>query len=155
MTDTVEQAANCIVVPPKGRVTENFTLEPTGAGQKWILKNSSGQVVDPICVKFEGVKAGGTGNSGKATLIVEIVNSELKFKKLPGNIDGIEPYDEVNDGLGAIQKCKVGSQSAQFLEIDLKANKQAVNGFSFKWVAEDSEGNPVISADPDMEIEPQ
>ncbi|GAA5524896.1 hypothetical protein Maes01_01455 [Microbulbifer aestuariivivens] len=155
MTEATKVAKNSVVVPSKGNVTVNFTLEPTGADQHWILKDSSGQEVDPISISFEGVVSGGSAKSGKATLIVEIVNSELGFKKLPGNIDGIETYDEINDGLGAIQKCQVGSRSAQFLEIVLKANRQQDNGFGFKWLAEDSDGNTIASADPFIQVKPR
>ena len=155
MTEATEAVEACIEVPAQGKVSMNFTLEPTGEDQVWTLKDEDGNVWETICVKFEGVSAGGPGKSGKATLIVTLVNTDLVFKKLPGNIDGIETYDEIDDGLGAIKKCKVKNQQPQVLEIDLKANKQIPNGFSFKWVAEDASGNVVLSADPRARLEPE
>ncbi|QKX17258.1 hypothetical protein [Microbulbifer sp. YPW1] len=155
MTEATEAVEACIEVPAEGKTTFNFTLEPTGADQVWTLKDEDGDVWETICVKFEGVLAGGPEKSGTATLIVTMVNTDLVFKKLPGNIDGIETYDEIDDGLGAIKKCKVKNQQPQVLEIDLKANKQTANGFSFKWVGQDQSGETVYSADPKARIEPE
>lgn len=155
MTEATEAVEACIEVPAQGKVEMNFTLEPTGADQKWILKDDNGDEWDTICVKFDGVKNGGVGKSGKAELNIQMVNTDLVFKKLPGNIDAIETYDVINDGTGAIDKCKVDSQNAQELKLVLKANKQSENGFSFMWVAEDASGNEVKSADPQARIEPQ
>lgn len=155
MTEAAELVESIVAVPAKGKTTADFTLEPTGADELWILKDASGTEVDTIRVQFEGVKNGGIGQSGKATLVITLVNADLVFAKLSGNIDGIETYDNDNDGLGAIKKCQVKSQEPQVLEIDLKANKPTSNGFSFKWVAEDAAGNQVVSADPRMVVKPQ
>lgn len=154
MTEATEAVEACIEVPAQGKVEMNFTLEPTGADQKWILKDDNGDEWDTICVKFDGVKSGGVGKSGKATLIVTLVNTDLNFAKQPGKYDGIDTYDEDNGGLGAIKKCQVKNKQPQVLEIDLKANKQTSNGFSFKWVAEESNGHEVKSADPGVIIIP-
>ena len=154
MTEAAELVESTVVVPEKGNVTANFTLEPTGADQLWILKDSEGVEFDTFHIEFEGVKAGGTGKSGKATLVITLVNTNLEFAKLPGKYDGIETYDNDNDGLGAIQKCKVKNKAPQVLEVELKANKQTSNGFSFKWVGQDQSGEPVYSADPRARIEP-
>nr|WP_010133485.1 hypothetical protein [Microbulbifer agarilyticus] len=154
MTEAAEAVETCIVVPEKGKVERNFTLEPTGADQVWVLKDEDGDEWKTICVKFEGVKDGGTGKSGKAELTIQMVNSDLVFKKLPGNIDGIDIYDVINDGNEGISSCKVDSQNAQELKMVLKANKQTSSGFSFKWVAEDTSGNEVLSADPNAQLDP-
>ncbi|MBN8430261.1 hypothetical protein JF535_05265 [Microbulbifer salipaludis] len=155
MTEATEAVEACIEVPAQGKVEMNFTLEPTGADQKWILKDDNGDEWDTICVKFDGVKSGGVGKSGKAELTIQMVNSDLVFKKLAGNVDGINIYDVVNDGDEGISSCKVDSQNAQQLKMVLKANKQTENAFSFKWVAEDTSGNEVLSADPRTVLEPQ
>ncbi|WP_295803323.1 hypothetical protein [uncultured Microbulbifer sp.] len=155
MTEAAELVESTVVVPEQGDVTANFTLEPTGADQVWTLKDSEGTEFDTFRVQFEGVKEGGSGKSGKATLVITLINTDLVFAKLSGNIDGMETYDNDNDGLGAIQSCQVKNQQPQVLEIDLKANKQTENGFSFKWVAEDASGEPVKSADPRMVVKPQ
>ncbi|MBY6190307.1 hypothetical protein KUV22_07720 [Microbulbifer agarilyticus] len=155
MTEAAELVESTVTVPAKGKTTAEFTLEPTGADQLWILKDAEGVEFDTFHVVFEGVSTGGTSNSGKATLVVTLVNTDLEFAKQPGKYDGIDTYDNENDGLGAIQKCKVKNQAPQVLEIELKANKQSENGFSFKWVAEDTSGNPVVSADPNARLEPR
>ena len=155
MTEAAELVESTVVVPEKGNVTANFTLEPTGADQVWILKDESGTVVDTISVQFEGVKDGGPSKSGKATLLISLVNTDLEFAKLAGKYDGIETYDDDNGGLGAIQTCKVKNKQPQVLEIDLKANKQSENSFSFMWVAEDKNGNEVKSADPYIILKPE
>lgn len=154
MTEATEAVEACIEVPAQGKVEMNFTLEPTGADQKWILKDDNGDEWDTICVKFDGVKSGGVGKSGKAELTIQLVSTDLVFKKLPGNIDAIETYDVINDGTDGIDKCKVDSQNAQELKMVLKANKQTSSGFSFKWVAEDTSGNEVLSADPNAQLDP-
>ncbi|WGL16122.1 hypothetical protein PVT68_15270 [Microbulbifer bruguierae] len=154
MTEAAELVESIIVVPAKGDVTANFSLEPTGADQLWILKDANATEVDTIRVQFAGVKDGGTEQSGKVTLMITLTNTDLVFAKLSGNIDGMKTYDDQNDGLGAIQSCQVKDKQPQVLEIDLKANKQSSNGFSFKWVAEDVDGNQVESADPDARFDP-
>ena len=154
MTDV----ATAYTVPEKQDVTFNFTLKPTGADQQWEFKDkASGEAVDTIHIDFEGVKANGIGRSGKATLVIELVDTELVFadhQKIAGNDDGISTYEEVNGGLGTIKKAKKMDGSPQFLEIDLKANKQTANGFSFKWAAQDAAGIVVMSADPTMAVRP-
>lgn len=155
MTEATEAVEACIVVPEQGKTELNFTLEPTGADQVWILKGESGDQWETICVKFEGVLAGGPSKSGKAVLNIQMVNTPLVFKKLSGNVDAIETYDVINEGTGAIDTCKVDSQDAKVLKLVLKANKQTSNGFSFKWVAEDGSGNLVLSADPTTRLDPE
>ncbi|MBB5211005.1 hypothetical protein [Microbulbifer hydrolyticus] len=154
MTEATEAVEACIEVPAQGKVEMNFTLEPTGADQKWILKDDNGDEWDTICVKFDGVKNGGVGKSGKAELTIQMVNTDLVFKKLSGNIDGISIYDVINEGNEGISNCKVDSQNAQELKMVLKANKQTSSGFSFKWVGQDQSGETVYSADPDARLEP-
>ncbi|GAB2508828.1 hypothetical protein [Microbulbifer agarilyticus] len=155
MTEAVELVESTVTVPAKGDITAEFTLEPTGADQLWILKDSNGLEFDTFHIVFEGVSSGGTSNSGKATLLITLVNTDLEFAKQPGKYDGIDTYDNENDGLGAIQKCKVKNQAPQVLEIELKANKQTPNSFSFKWVAQDTDGNLVVSADPRAQLDPR
>ncbi|SEA45526.1 hypothetical protein [Microbulbifer marinus] len=154
MTEAAELVESIIVVPAKADVTANFTLEPTGQDQHWILKDASGEEVDTIRVRFEGVKNGGIGQSGKAMLKITLVNSDLAFKKLNGNVDGMETYDDDNGGTGAINSCKVDQQNEKILNVVCKANKQTPNGFSFKWVAYGETLGTVVSADPKMEYEP-
>jgi len=154
MTEATEAVEACIEVPAQGKVEMNFTLEPTGADQKWILKDDNGDEWDTICVKFDGVSTGGVGKSGKAELNIQLVNTDLVFKKLSGNIDAIDTYDVIDEGTGAISNCKVDSQDAQVLKMVLKANKQSENGFSFMWVAEDVNGGEVKSADPRVFVRP-
>ncbi|WP_237067044.1 hypothetical protein [Microbulbifer guangxiensis] len=153
MTDV----ATAYTVPEQQDVTFNFTLKPTGADQQWEFKDkNSGEAIETIHIIFEGAKAN-PENSGKATLVVELIGTELVFadhQKIGGNDDGMETYDEVNGGLGAIKKAKKMNGSPQFLEIDLKANKQTANGFSFKWAAQDATGAVVLSADPTMAVRP-
>lgn len=154
MTEAAELVESIIVVPAKADVTANFTLESTGQDQHWILKDASGEEVDTIRVKFEGVKNGGVGQSGKAMLKISLVNPDLVFKKLNGNIDGMETYDDVNGGTGAINSCKVDQQNEKVLNVVCKANKQTPNRFAFKWVAEGPNGAAIESADPAMVLEP-
>lgn len=155
MTEATEAVEACIVVPEQGKIEMNFTLEPTGADQQWILKDDSGDEWETICVQFEGVKNGGVGKSGKAELTIQMVNTDLVFKKLSGNVDGIDVYDVINDGNEGISSCKVDSQNAQELKMVLKANKQTSSGFSFKWVGQDSSADAIYSADPRTILEPE
>ena len=158
MTATKDQVESTIEVPEESEVTVNYTLEPTGAGEQWILRNACGEQVETLRALFQGVKAGGVGKSGTAKLIVELVNTDLTFADKQDTsdkkYDGIETYNEVDDGLRSIKKIKKGKHSAQFLEIELKAKKDAANGFSYLWVAQDADGNLVKSADPDVVVEP-
>lgn len=154
MTEAAELVESIIVVPAKEDVTANFTLESTGEDQHWILKDASGQEVDTIRVKFEGVKNGGIGQSGKAMLRVTLVNPDLVFKKLNGNFDGMKTYDDVNGGTGAITSCKVDKQNKKVLNAVCKANRETQNGFSFRWVAADAAGASLVSADPKMVLDP-
>ncbi|MCA0892803.1 hypothetical protein [Microbulbifer agarilyticus] len=154
MTEAVELVESTVVVPEKGNVTANFTLEPTGADKVWTLKDSTGAEFDTFRIQFEGVKEGGKSKSGKATLIVSLIGTDLVFAKQSGKFDGLETYDDVNGGIDAIKRSQVDTQNTQILEIDLKANSKTPSGFAFKWAAKDTTGNVVLSADPQTEIDP-
>ena len=147
-----------ITVPEKGEVDAAYTLEPTGDGAQWILRDEDGEQVNTVTLQFQGVKQGGTGKSGKANLSVTLINTDLVFADkndtADKKYDGMETYDVIDDGLGAVQKIKKDSHNAQLLNIVIKANKQNSNGFSYLWVALDPSGAPVKSADPKVVVEP-
>ncbi|SHF15562.1 hypothetical protein SAMN04487965_1501 [Microbulbifer donghaiensis] len=152
-------AAAPVEVPKNGKVTVNYTLKPTGPDQKWAFKDSSGEDAETIHLQFLGVKDGGTGVSGKATLVIELVETDLVFADKQDTADkkydGMEICGETDGGTAGIKKAKKMNGSPQFLEIEVEAPGKDACSFSFKWAAEDASGNLVLSADPDMQLDPQ
>ena len=158
MTTESELAAVPVEVPENGNITKNYTLKPTGAGQKWIFKDANGEDAETLHLQFLGVKDGGPGKSGKATLVVELIETDLVFadkQDVEGKkYDGLEICGDTNGGTAGIQNIKKMNGSPQFLEIQVKAPKQELCGFSFQWAGQDASGNVVLSADPEAQLEP-
>lgn len=159
MTTENQLAAAPVEVPKNGKVTVNYTLKPTGADQKWTFKDSSGEDAETIHLQFLGVKDGGPEVSGKATLVIELVEADLVFAdKQDTNgkkYDGMEICGETGGGAAGIKNVKKMNGSPQFLEIEVKAPGKDACSFSFKWAAVDTNGNPVMSADPSTVLEPK
>ncbi|MEW5250029.1 hypothetical protein [Microbulbifer discodermiae] len=160
MTETVMEMdmAAPVEVPKEGKVRVNYTLKPRGDGEKWLLRDAHGNDADILRLKFLGVKEGGPQASGKAVLVVQLVDTDLVFadKQMTEDdkYDGMEICGECHGGSTGIKRVEKVCGRPQTLKIRIKAPSQETCGFSFKWAAQDPCGQLVLSADPDAELDP-